>query len=54
MLLKAPRAFLIRKLMNTPKPYVINWTSFYLEENGLSMIDPFKTYLKEAKHFFEA
>ncbi len=49
----AGRAFLIRKLMDMPTPYIINWTSFQLGENGLSMIDPFKTYLKEAKQFFE-
>lgn len=49
----AGRAFLIRKLLNTPTPYVINWTSFYVKEDGLSMINPFKTYLKEAKAFFE-
>lgn len=49
----AGRAFLIRKLIDTPSRYVINWTSFYLEDKVLSMIDPFKTYLKEAKQLFE-
>ncbi|VAX30139.1 Pup ligase PafA' paralog, possible component of postulated heterodimer PafA-PafA' [hydrothermal vent metagenome] len=47
------RAYLIRKLMEKPAPYVINWASFYLEKDVLGTTDPFKNYLKEAKAMWE-
>lgn len=49
----AGRALLIRKLVKNPAPYIINWTSVYIEGQDLPMHDPFQTYLKEAKQFFK-
>ncbi len=49
----AGRALLIRKLLQNPSPYIIHWTSFYIEGQDLPMLDPFKTYLKEAKQFLK-
>lgn len=45
------RAMIIRKLLQHPSPYIVNWTSFHVEGKDLSMPDPFNTYLKEAKQF---
>lgn len=42
------RGELIRSLLQRQVPYVINWSSFYVDgKKGLSMEDPFKTYLAE-------
>ncbi len=49
----AGRAMLLRKLMKDPAPYMFNWTSVYIEGQHLSMVDPFQTYLKEAKVFLK-
>ncbi len=49
----AGRAMLIRKLMQHSLPYMVNWTSVYIGGESFSMVDPFKTYLKDAKGFFE-
>lgn len=48
----AGRAMLLRRLMQRPAPYMFNWTSVSVEGQALYMLDPFKTYLKEAKNFF--
>ncbi|MBN4054424.1 proteasome accessory factor PafA2 family protein [Nitrospira defluvii] len=50
----AGRGLLIRKLLKEKLPYLINWTSFYVENEDLMMIDPFSTYIKEAKQFLRA
>lgn len=50
----AGRALLIRKLLKERLPYVINWTSFFIEAQDLLMVDPFCTYIKEAKQFLAA
>jgi proteasome accessory factor A len=49
----AGRASLARRLLENPVPYVINWTSFYVDGRNLPMPDPFQTYLKEAKQFLK-
>jgi len=42
------RGELIRSLLQKEIPYVINWSSFYVDgKKSLSMEDPFKTYLAE-------
>jgi len=45
----AGRSALVRRLVERPCPYVINWTAFFVNGKDLPMPDPFKTYLKEAK-----
>ncbi|MFQ5589060.1 MAG: proteasome accessory factor PafA2 family protein [Nitrospiria bacterium] len=50
----AGRARLIRKLMEHPAPYMVNWTSVYVDGETLPMVDPFKTYLREARAFFKS
>ncbi|TAK00435.1 MAG: hypothetical protein EPO39_15625 [Candidatus Manganitrophaceae bacterium] len=42
------RGELIRSLLQKQIPYVINWSSFYVDgKKSISMEDPFKTYLAE-------
>jgi proteasome accessory factor A len=49
----AGRASLVRRLIEKPLPYVINWTAFYVDGKNLPMPDPFRTYLKEARQVLQ-
>ncbi|MDC4204263.1 MAG: proteasome accessory factor PafA2 family protein [Candidatus Manganitrophus sp.] len=47
------RGELIRSLLERQTPYVINWSSFYIEgKKPFSMEDPFKTYRTETEAHF--
>lgn len=48
----AARGELIRNLQAMGVPYIINWTSFHIDgKDLLSMPDPFKTYISEARRY---
>lgn len=46
------RGEMIRTLIETPTPYIVNWSSFHIDgKKPLSMSDPFKTYITESQKY---